>query len=398
MSEAVVISVHNVSKTFVLPHERITSVKSLFTGMAQKRGHRTKGKDIQSALNEIKFEVRRGEFFGIVGRNGSGKSTLLKILAGIYQPSEGTVTTVGKLVPFIELGVGFNPELTGRENVYLNGAMLGFSRKEIEAMYGEIVAFAELERFMDQKLKNYSSGMQVRLAFSMAIRAKADILLIDEVLAVGDADFQRKCFDYFKRLKRNKKTVVFVSHDMNAVREYCDRAIMIEKSKIIATGTAEKIATTYSRMFIEQAHEDNEKKDEDTRWGTKAVCYTDVKIIVNEKNISIELMAVANENVEDANFGFSIKDVGGQSLFGTNSQIKRTSIESFVKDSSIKLTWSLPNILKDGDYFLNLAVVNKNGEVWDWWDEAGEFTVYKEERPPYLVSPEINLTVELQKG
>ena len=176
MADETVIKVEHVSKDFLLPHEKVNSIKSLFTGAA-RRGKG--GKDTQHALKDISVEIKKGEFFGIVGRNGSGKSTLLKILAGIYQPTEGSIQTYGKLVPFIELGVGFNPELTGRENVYLNGAMLGFSEKEVKAMYQDIVSFAELERFMDQKLKNYSSGMQVRLAFSMATRAEADILLID---------------------------------------------------------------------------------------------------------------------------------------------------------------------------------------------------------------------------
>src|SRR5690606_31573026 len=156
------------------------------------RGKRTYEK--QQVLKNISFEIKKGEFVGIVGRNGSGKSTLLKLLAGIYSPDKGSIEVNGKLVPFIELGVGFNPELTGRENVFLNGALLGFNRKEMQAMYKDIVEFAELERFMDQKLKNYSSGMQVRLAFSIAIRAQSDILLIDEVLAVGDAAFQQKCY------------------------------------------------------------------------------------------------------------------------------------------------------------------------------------------------------------
>ncbi len=214
----IVIKVDHLSKDFILPHEKKSNtLKSLFTGFFRSK---RKGYEIQHALKDINFEIPEGEFFGIVGRNGSGKSTLLKILAGIYQPTKGKVTTKGKLVPFIELGVGFNPELSGRENVYLNGAMLGFSEKEVAAMYTEIVAFSDLAAFMDQKLKNYSSGMQVRLAFACATMAEADILLVDEVLAVGDADFQRKCFAYFRQLKKANKTVVFVTHDMNAIREY----------------------------------------------------------------------------------------------------------------------------------------------------------------------------------
>jgi ABC-2 type transport system ATP-binding protein len=197
------------------------------------------------ALNDISFEVQEGEFFGIVGRNGSGKSTLLKLLANIYTPTKGKVHVNGRLTPFIELGVGFNPELTGRENVFLNGAILGLTQKEIEAKYDEIVAFSELERFMDQKLKNYSSGMQVRLAFSIAIQAHNDVLLIDEVLAVGDANFQRKCYKVFKDIKKSGKTVVFVTHDMGAVQDFCDRALMIEDSKIIMIGKPREVALRY---------------------------------------------------------------------------------------------------------------------------------------------------------
>jgi ABC-2 type transport system ATP-binding protein len=186
MSDEVAIKVENVSKTFKLPHEKANSLKSAVVNF----WHSDRTFENQKALSDISFEVKKGEFFGIVGRNGSGKSTLLKLLAGIYTPSKGEIRINGKLTPFIELGVGFNPELTGRENVFLNGALLGFSRKEMEVMYEDIVKFAELRRFMDQKLKNYSSGMQVRLAFSIAIRAQSDILVLDEVLAVGDSNFQ----------------------------------------------------------------------------------------------------------------------------------------------------------------------------------------------------------------
>lgn len=184
-----------------------------------------------------------------MGRNGSGKSTLLKILAQIYYPEQGSVEINGTLVPFIELGVGFNPELTGRENVYLNGALLGFSHKEMDAMYEEIVQFAELEPFMDAKLKNYSSGMQVRLAFSIAIRAKGDILILDEVLAVGDAAFQDKCNKYFSSLKGSEQTVILVTHSMDNVRQFCNRAILIEKGKIATEGNPETVAKAYEGLW-----------------------------------------------------------------------------------------------------------------------------------------------------
>ena len=241
MSEELAIKIDGVGKTFKLPHEKQSSLKGTLINFYRRK----KGYETQRALNEISFEVKKGEFFGIVGRNGSGKSTLLKILAGIYEPTRGTIEIRGKLTPFIELGVGFNPELTGRENVFLNGALLGFSRKEVKKLYKPIVAFAELGRFMDQKLKNYSSGMQVRLAFSIAIQANTDILVLDEVLAVGDAAFQQKCFDYFERLKKDKKTIVIVTHDMSAVKRFCDRAVLIDQGDLKLIGSPDEVANQY---------------------------------------------------------------------------------------------------------------------------------------------------------
>ena len=240
------VEVHDIKKSFYLPHHKNDSLKRAITQVFQ--GKKSGGK-MFNALNGISFEVKKGDFFGILGRNGSGKSTMLKIISQIYQPTEGSVRHDGKLVSFIELGVGFKPELSGRENVYLNGALLGFSRKEVEAMYDDIVGFAELEKFMDQKLKNYSSGMKVRLAFSVAIRAKADVLILDEVLAVGDADFQKKCNDYFRTLIDDKKTVILVTHNMKAVRDFCNRAIVIEKGKICFEGEADVAADKYLGLF-----------------------------------------------------------------------------------------------------------------------------------------------------
>lgn len=240
----VAIKVENLHKSFKLPTERAWGLKqAIFNRLRGIKGYKE-----QKVLKGLSFEIKKGEFLGIVGRNGSGKSTLLKILAGIYYPENGVVTIDGNLVPFIELGVGFNPELTGRENVYLNGALLGFSNKEMDEMYDDIWKFAELEQFQDQKLKNYSSGMQVRLAFSIAIRAKGDILVLDEVLAVGDAEFQKKCNDYFASLKGNQ-TVILVTHSMENVRRFCDRAILIEDGKIQVEGDAKKVAEAYEKLW-----------------------------------------------------------------------------------------------------------------------------------------------------
>lgn len=238
----IAVSVQHVSKYFQLPTEATNSLRmSLINRL---RG--IKGYTEQHVLKDINFEVEKGDFFGILGRNGSGKSTLLKIISEIYQPEQGQVVIDGKLVSFIELGVGFNPELTGRENVYLNGALLGFTQSQIDDMYDEIVDFAELRDFMNQKLKNYSSGMQVRLAFSVAIKADSDILILDEVLAVGDEAFQRKCNDYFMERKQSGKTTILVTHDMGAVKKFCNKAVLIEDGLVKAYGNPENVANQYS--------------------------------------------------------------------------------------------------------------------------------------------------------
>ena len=192
--------------------------------------------------------MRRGEFFGIIGPNGSGKSTLLKILAGIYRQDSGTVRVSGKLSPFIELGVGFNPELNARDNVLVNATLLGLTRRDLDEKFEPIIAFAELERFVDQKLKNYSSGMQLRLAFSIAIQVPFDILLLDEVLAVGDAAFQEKCFATFDEMRAANKTIVFVSHDLNTVRQYCDRILLIQNGVAEALGPPAEVIERYENI------------------------------------------------------------------------------------------------------------------------------------------------------
>lgn len=237
------IIVKGITKSFKIPVDRSRSVKSKLLGKISK-GYRQ-----FTPLNDVSFEVHKGEFFGIVGRNGSGKSTLLKIIAGIYEPTKGSVRADGVLVPFIELGVGFNPQLSGKDNVYLNCALLGFSRSETDEMYEEIVDFAELHDFMEERLQNYSSGMQVRLAFSISIRARGDILILDEVLAVGDAAFQQKCYDYFEQLKDEHKTVILVTHNMANVERFCSRGLLLEEGKISYIGSSAEVAKRYTRLF-----------------------------------------------------------------------------------------------------------------------------------------------------
>lgn len=320
MSEAA-IKLKNVSKTFKLPHEKQSSLKGILINFyKQKRSY-----EKQEVLKDISFEIQKGEFFGIVGRNGSGKSTLLKLLAGIYTPDRGTVQVSGKLTPFIELGVGFNPELTGRENVFLNGALLGFNRKQMSAMYDEIVKFAELERFMDQKLKNYSSGMQVRLAFSIAIRAKSDILLIDEVLAVGDESFQRKSMKHFVNLKREKRTVVFVTHDMSQVRRFCDRAIYINKGKIIAEGKPQAISELYTKDNLDSSISNEVKRSdiqgEDVQLSIK---FIGGKKIEYGGNLKFELKWENHPEIK--NVGIAIIKDTGEYIFGANTILDKINL------------------------------------------------------------------------
>lgn len=253
----IAVKVENVEKSFKLPIESSTSLKRTIVNYFKG----VKGYKKQQVLNGVSFDVEKGDFFGILGRNGSGKSTLLKIISQIYNPENGSVTIDGKLVSFIELGVGFNPELTGKENVYLNGAMLGFTTAEVDAMYDDIVEFAELHEFMNQKLKNYSSGMQVRLAFSVAIKAQGDILILDEVLAVGDEAFQRKCNDYFLERKKSGKTTILVTHDMGAVKKYCNKAILIEDGVIKKSGNPFDVANEYSFKNAEVIHEVEDQEE-----------------------------------------------------------------------------------------------------------------------------------------
>ena len=234
------IEVQGVTKTFAIPHERRTTFKEFFLHPLRRTTY-----ERNEALKDVSFSVDADEFFGVIGPNGSGKSTLLRIMAGIYRANHGSVRVHGRLSPFIELGVGFSLELTARDNIVVNGTLLGLTRRELDDRLDEILEFAELERFLDQKLKNYSSGMLVRLAFSIAIQAPFDVLLLDEVLAVGDEAFQQKCFATFDRFREGGKTVVFVSHNLDSVERFCDRALLLDGGVVVALGPAEEVVDAY---------------------------------------------------------------------------------------------------------------------------------------------------------
>ncbi len=382
------IRVDHVKKDFYLPHEKSSkSLKSIIVNMFHKKD---KSADTQHALKDISFDVEKGDFFGIVGRNGSGKSTLLKIIAQIYQPTGGKVQHYGKLVPFIELGVGFNPELSGRENVYLNGALLGFTREEIDAKYDDIVDFAELHGFMDQKLKNYSSGMQVRLAFSVATRAEADILVLDEVLAVGDEAFQRKCNRYFESVRKKGKTIILVTHNMESVRKYCNKAIMIRDGVIVAKGSPDDVSNEYSMENLESPAKDNGSKETAIPIGpikNLSVKLLTPKIINQGDNITVEIKFNSMNDVEcfaavvlqdiDRNIPLVIRD----------SSIRKANANTEIV---LNTTFSLPSI-NDSNIKVLVNVRDKKREILAYYpdDQSPIVALRRNDYPEHRITDSI---------
>lgn len=356
--------VNNVTKTFKIPTEASNGIKQrLINILKRKSGYRE-----FTPLKGINLEIKQGDFFGIVGRNGSGKSTLLKTIANIYTPTSGSVSVNGRLVPFIELGVGFNPELTGRENIYLNCALLGFSHSEVDLMYEDIVAFSEIGDFMEEKLKNYSSGMQVRLAFSIAIKAQGDILLLDEVLAVGDEAFQRKCFEYFAQLKKDKKTVILVSHDMSSVARFCNKAALIDSGKVIASGNIKKVIRGYEKLNEQKqpSNQKSKKEKEDTTKGSIKVFLNEstqstVSVKASEKlNFSINVHP--KEDMKDIFLGFTIQKSSGEYVYWYTTEDSKV-IDRLQNDMPRDLSISMQNIFGNGEYTVNVNIKKTDRSV-----------------------------------
>ena len=373
MSKAIV-EISKLTKSFKIPLEASSGVKQQLINILKGR----KGYRVFTPLKDISFTINEGDFFGIVGRNGSGKSTLLKTIAGIYTPNSGNVKVHGSLVPFIELGVGFNPELTGRENIFLNGALLGFSHEEMESMYSAIVEFAELEDFMEERLKNYSSGMQVRLAFSIAIRAHADILLLDEVLAVGDEAFQKKCYSYFDKLKREKRTVILVTHDMAAVERFCTKAVFIEDGHVKMIGKPYRIAAAYSRS-------NSQNYDQTTGLNGDNEGAVPFKIVLRgtdgkektmydfEETMTVEL-SWQQKGVKHV--GVAIFRENGEYVYGPNTYQEKTSA---IKDQTARYTVKLN--LNEGRYFIKAGLMGANDtKVIAFIEEGPFFSVQRDYR------------------
>ena len=354
-SNEIAIKVEHVGKTFE-PQSSARTIKEGFIGLGRKLSGKKKlahHKGEYTALKDISFEVKKGDFLGIVGRNGCGKSTLLKIISGIYTPTKGTIKVNGKLTPFIELGVGFNPELSGRDNVFLNGALLGFSRQQMEEMYNDIVDFAELHDFMDTKLKNYSSGMQVRLAFSVAIRANSDILVLDEVLAVGDEAFQRKCYSYFAELKRNKKTVILVTHSMDSVQQFCNNALLIDGGIIIKHGNPALVASKYVEL-----NRDDKDNITDTKMNkpNKHGLTAQARVNITQKNITFTIQVTSKTEIDNAVIALIMNRESGEMVYrwSTDHLLKQPLV--LHKNKTANITLDLDNIFPDGKYDIQLAI------------------------------------------
>jgi ABC-type polysaccharide/polyol phosphate transport system ATPase subunit len=312
-----VIEVSGVSKSFRIPEHRYTTLKERVFRPKRRAAHTFE------ALRDVSFEVGPGEFFGILGRNGSGKSTLLRTIAGILRPDSGSVETRGAISPMLALGIGFHPELAARDNVLINGALNGVSRKEMARRFPAILEYAELEDFEDLPLKNYSSGMMLRLAFASGIHVDADILLLDEILAVGDMRFQDKCFETIRSLQREGKTIVLVSHAVGAITQFCDRAMLLDHGSVISIGEPERVVNDYTTAALEEIVAQGDAAAD--RWGDGTAEILDlwfedleglrVSRFRRGEDVTVKIRARFNEPLRDAHIGFTVRDQANQLLF-----------------------------------------------------------------------------------
>ncbi len=371
--------VDRVSKRFSIPQERVHTLKERVLHPVRRSGH----EDLQ-ALREVSFAVQPGEFFGIVGRNGSGKSTLLKCMAGIYRVDEGDIYVNGRVATFIELGVGFNPDLVARDNITLNAVMLGLSPAEARERVEQVIEFAELQEFTDLKLKNYSSGMHVRLAFSVMIQVDADILLIDEVLAVGDAAFQQKCFDEFHRLREEQKTILFVTHDMPAVRRFCHRAMLLERGEMLVIDEPERVTDYYIKVNFPQESLAASVSGEGELGDQAAVIVeawfeeeqgTRHEYLPQGRPCSFRALVKFNSEVEDPSFAMMIRDDENRNVFGTSTIWTEEKTGRFGPGDEAVFGVSFENMLAPGRYFANVQVARRGGGqvVLDRREQAATF-------------------------
>jgi len=358
----VAIEVRGLEKSFRIPTHRIDTFKE----RALHPLSRTEYRELR-ALREFSFDIHRGEFFGVVGRNGSGKSTLLKILASIYRADAGSVRIAGRVAPFIELGVGFNYELTARENVVLNGVMMGLSRREAQRRLDAVLDFAELDDFVDLKLKNYSSGMMVRLAFSVMIQAEADVLLIDEVLAVGDAAFQQKCSDVFEDMRHSDRTIVLVTHDMTAIETYCDRGMLINDGELLYIGDPQEVGRRYYRENFADAKELWGRKERgvpDLHAASEDAWLEDadggrIDSIAPGEPIRMRAVLRARHELVNPEFGFECKNTNGVTVFAFKRSLEASAGEPsrLAADQLARISATIDQSLVPGTYYVRAWVV-----------------------------------------
>jgi ABC-2 type transport system ATP-binding protein len=396
----VVIEARGVEKTFRIPHQRMDTIKE----RAQHPFARNRYRELH-ALRAISFDVHQGEFFGIVGRNGSGKSTLLKIMSSIYRADGGRIRIAGQLAPFIELGVGFNPELTSRENVVLNGVMMWLGRREARRRLDAVLDFAELREYSDLKLKNYSSGMMVRLAFSVMVEADADIMLVDEVLAVGDAAFAQKCMDVFHAKREAGRTIVLVTHDMATVQGLCDRAMLIHDGEMEYLGDPEETALRYYRL--------NFGGPEHANGGGGAVPDVNVRVadawlegahgervenVEQGEPIGFGVVFEARHDLERPVFGFHFVNEDGVPVFGFNRTLPEGEHERVAAGQRVRIAGTIENPLLPGRYFVS-CLISRNrtqGDLAMHVVRLLDFVVYGTRPGPGSVSVDVDVEAVLE--
>jgi ABC-type polysaccharide/polyol phosphate transport system ATPase subunit len=383
-----VVEVSHLRKRFRLPLDKSSTLKYRMTHWRSSSRYR----DLV-ALDDISFDIPAGQFLGIAGPNGCGKSTLLKILCRIYKADAGYARVNGEFSAFLELGVGFNPELTARENIFLGGAMLGLTRAQLRDKVDEVLAFAELEEFAEQKLKNFSSGMQVRLAFSVAILGQTDLLVMDEVLAVGDASFQEKCFDTFSRYKREGKTIVLVSHNLASLEEYCDRVLLLDHGEIVADGPAAEVTATYQRMVVDHALAAERdlstgvSSGDSSRTSAPAVQFLSARLRNGSGQntgrfdtgtpMTIDMELRVNRDVGDFVCGMAIRRADGLLLAGTNTLMDNVTISRPMPGDKVAVRYTIDSLpLLAGGYIVQVSVHDPAGSpVYDWLDPAASFRI-----------------------
>ena len=365
------IEVDHVSKRFRLSTERHSSLKERVIRLGRRRPA-----EEFWALQDVAFDVDEGSTVGLLGHNGSGKSTLLKCIGGILRPTSGEIRRRGRLASLLELGAGFHPDLTGRENVYLNASILGLSRKDIDARFDDIVGFAELERFIDQQVKHYSSGMYVRLGFSVATNVDPEILLIDEVLAVGDETFQRKCLDRIKQFQRDGKTIVFVTHAPDLVRQICDRAVVLDEGAMVIHGSPSEAVRAFREHLLARAGHLADQADPTTRHGD-IVRITGVTIeypdsaapyVRNGEPVTIRIAFEARQPVDDVVVAIALHATDGHVVFGQNSWGLGQHIRL---EGSGEIAFELQSVtLLEGTYPLTVNIHARQGsEMYDMRDQ-----------------------------